>query len=170
MAFRWRANNVLTLNAGFVIFYGDQVSIHKTYPILTALLFSRVGEGVRSPSPLSGSVHAFANSVDPDKMSHRAIFYQGLHCLLEIKSSFRDITTSQLRISTCDPHKAQNGLSRFLYQYIWASMRENLSGVCKQHRRRPVCASVQFDQRLFYSFFLTVSYINLLQVKFQFSS
>ena len=35
---------------------------------------------------------------------------------------------------------------------IWASARENLSsGVCKQHRRRPACASAQSDQRLCYS-------------------
>ena len=35
---------------------------------------------------------------------------------------------------------------------IWASTRENLfSGVCKQHRRRPACASAQTDQRLCYS-------------------
>ena len=37
---------------------------------------------------------------------------------------------------------------------IWASMRENLSaGVCKQHRRRPACASAQSDQRLCCSLF-----------------
>ena len=37
---------------------------------------------------------------------------------------------------------------------IWASTRENLSsGVCKQHRRRPACTSVQSDQRLCYSLF-----------------
>ena len=35
-----------------------------------------------------------------------------------------------------------------------ATMRENLSsGVCKQHRRRPACASAQSDQRLCYSRF-----------------
>ena len=39
-------------------------------------------------------------------------------------------------------------------EFIWASARENLSsGVCEQHRRRPVCASAQTDQRLFYSLF-----------------
>ena len=36
---------------------------------------------------------------------------------------------------------------------IWASPRENLSsGVGKQQRRRPACASAQTDQRLCYSF------------------
>ena len=36
---------------------------------------------------------------------------------------------------------------------IWASTRETLSsGVCKQHRRRPACASAQSDQRLFFCF------------------
>ena len=34
----------------------------------------------------------------------------------------------------------------------WAPTRENLSsGVCKQQRRRPACASAQTDQRLCYS-------------------
>ena len=37
---------------------------------------------------------------------------------------------------------------------IWASTRENLSsGVCKQYRRRPACASAQSDQRLCCSVF-----------------
>ena len=36
---------------------------------------------------------------------------------------------------------------------IWASTRETLSsGVCKQHRCRPACASTQSDQRLFIRF------------------
>ena len=36
----------------------------------------------------------------------------------------------------------------------WASTRENLSsGGCKQHRRRPACASTQPGQHLCYSFF-----------------
>ena len=36
---------------------------------------------------------------------------------------------------------------------IWTSTRETLSsGVCEQHRRRPACASVQSDQRLFFCF------------------
>ena len=36
---------------------------------------------------------------------------------------------------------------------IWASTRETLSsGVCEQHRRRPACASLQSDQRLFIRF------------------
>ena len=43
-------------------------------------------------------------------------------------------------------------------------------GVCEQHRRRPACTSAQPDQRLCYSFFWKASYVNLLQVKFQFSS
>ena len=52
-----------------------------------------------------------------------------------------------------------------------ASTRENLSlGVCEQHRRRPACASVQSDQRLCYTLIGKVSYVNLLQVKFEFSS
>ena len=38
---------------------------------------------------------------------------------------------------------------------IAASTRANLSsGVCKQHRRRPACASAQSDQRLCYSRFV----------------
>ena len=50
-------------------------------------------------------------------------------------------------------------------------IRENLpSGVREQHSRRPACASVQSDQRLCLSLFLKVSYVNLLQMKFQFSS
>ena len=54
---------------------------------------------------------------------------------------------------------------------IWALTRENLSsGVCEQHRRRPACASAQSYQCLCYSFFWKVSYVNLIQVKFQFSS
>ena len=59
----------------------------------------------------------------------------------------------------------------FMKEFIfWASMQENLSsGVCEQHRRRPACASAQSDQRLCYSFFEKY-HINLLQVKFQFSS
>ena len=36
---------------------------------------------------------------------------------------------------------------------IWAWTRENLSGVCEQHRSRPACAFAQSDQRLCYSFF-----------------
>ena len=37
---------------------------------------------------------------------------------------------------------------------IWASTRENLSsGVCKQQRRRPACASAHSDQRLCYLLF-----------------
>ena len=32
-------------------------------------------------------------------------------------------------------------------------MRENLSGVCKQQRRRPACASAQSNQHLCYSLF-----------------
>ena len=36
---------------------------------------------------------------------------------------------------------------------IWASTRETLSwGGCEQHRRRPACASAQYDQRLFNRF------------------
>ena len=38
-------------------------------------------------------------------------------------------------------------------------MRENLSlGVCKQHSRRPACASAQSDQRLFYPLFESIIY------------
>ena len=38
---------------------------------------------------------------------------------------------------------------------IWASAGENLfSGVCQQHRRRPVCASAQTDQRLCLSLYV----------------
>ena len=34
----------------------------------------------------------------------------------------------------------------------WALTQENLSsGVCEQQRRKPVCPSLQSDQRLFYS-------------------
>ena len=54
--------------------------------------------------------------------------------------------------------------------YNWALLRENLSlGVCKQHRRRPAWASAQSDQRLLLFAFWKVSYVHLLQVKFQFS-
>ena len=39
-----------------------------------------------------------------------------------------------------------------IFFYNWASTRENLfSGVCKQKRRRPACASAQSDQHLCYS-------------------
>ena len=35
--------------------------------------------------------------------------------------------------------------------YEWASMAENMSSEgCEQQRRRPACASVQTDQRLYY--------------------
>ena len=48
--------------------------------------------------------------------------------------------------------------------YHMGPTRENLSlGVCKQHRRRPACASAQSDQHLCYSLF-EVSYVNYLQV------
>ena len=51
------------------------------------------------------------------------------------------------------------------------STRENpSSGVCEQHRRRPACALAQSDQLFCYSLFWKVSYVNLLQVQFQFSS
>ena len=43
----------------------------------------------------------------------------------------------------------QSALARAFTGLIWASTRENLSlEVCKQHRRRPACASAQSDQRL----------------------
>ena len=31
-----------------------------------------------------------ANSEDPDEMQHHAAFHQGLHCLITIKTTFRD--------------------------------------------------------------------------------
>ena len=38
--------------------------------------------------------------------------------------------------------------------HIWASTRENQSsGVCKQQRRRPACASAQSDHRLCFSLY-----------------
>ena len=43
--------------------------------------------------------------------------------------------------------------------------------VCEQQKRRPACASVQSDQHLCFSLIGNeVSYLNLLQAKFQFSS
>ena len=47
--------------------------------------------------------------------------------------------------------------------------RKPVFGVCEQHRRRPACASAQSDQRLCYTPFFKVAYVNLVQVKFQFS-
>ena len=46
-------------------------------------------------------------------------------------------------------------LQSVLSQHMkWVSIRENLSyGVCKEHRRRPACASVQSDQCLCYWLF-----------------
>ena len=63
-----------------------------------------------------------------------------------------------------------NFICNILTIIIWASMRENLSsGVWKQHRRRPACASAQSDQRLCY--WLVGKYrMKFLRVKFQFSS
>ena len=55
---------------------------------------------------------------------------------------------------------------------MWVSSRDNLSwggGGRGQQRRTPACASVQSDQRLCYSLFWKVSYLALLQAKFQFS-
>ena len=63
------------------------------------------------------------------------------------------------------------GASRVnLQDSIWALTRENLSsGVCKQQGHRPSCPNAQSDQHLCYP--LIEKYrIDLLQVKFQFSS
>ena len=46
--------------------------------------------------------------------------------------------------------------------------RKPVFGVCQKQRCRPACASAQTDQHLCFS--LKVSYFNLLQAKFQFSS
>ena len=61
-----------------------------------------------------------------------------------------------------------------MWRMIWASTQENLSsGVCEQHRRRPACAQASFcavrSAPLLFAFWKE-SYVNLLQVKFQFSS
>ena len=39
-------------------------------------------------------------------------------------------------------------------------------GVCDQQWRRPAYASLQSDQRLWYSLIENISYLNLLQAKF----
>ena len=39
------------------------------------------------------------NSEDPDEMQHYAAFHQGLHCLLRLKTTFRD---RNLETFTCD--------------------------------------------------------------------
>ena len=43
-------------------------------------------------------------------------------------------------------------------------------GGTTQRQTRPACTSAQFDQRLCFSLFWKVSYVNLLQVKCKFSS
>ena len=69
---------------------------------------------------------------------------------------------------------AINGILMGVYAVVnqypkWAVMQGNLSsGACVQHRHRPACASAQSAKHLCYSLF--VSYVNLLQAKFEFSS
>ena len=52
-----------------------------------------------------------ANSEDPDEMQHNAAFHQGLHCLLKIKTTFRDRITAYFRkfYLSCDPLKYTMG-------------------------------------------------------------
>ena len=58
--------------------------------------------------------------------------------------------------NSVDPDQLASVKAGFYTVYMGATSRENLSsGVCEQHRRRPACASVQFDQRLCYSLFGT---------------
>ena len=55
-------------------------------------------------------------------------------------------------------------------QIIWASTRENLSsGVCEQHRQTSLHIHAVWSMPLLFSFW-KVSYVNLLQMKFQLSS
>ena len=60
----------------------------------------------------------------------------------------------------------------YIYSNVtWATTWENLSlRVCEQHRRWPDCTFAQSGQRLCYSLFCKVTYVSLVQVKFQFSS
>ena len=47
-----------------------------------------------------------ANSEDPDEMQHKAIFHQGLHCLLYINSSGTEIYIHNFKeMFTCKPLK-----------------------------------------------------------------
>ena len=48
--------------------------------------------------------------------------------------------------------------------------RKPVFGVVEQQRRRPACASAQTDQRLCYALFGKYHNVNLIQVKFKFSS
>ena len=44
-----------------------------------------------------------ANIVGPDEMPHYAAFHHGLHCLLRIKSIFREKYSILGEIIICDP-------------------------------------------------------------------
>ena len=60
-----------------------------------------------------------ANSEDPDKMSHNATFYQGLHCLLRQKEVSEKDVQHCLEIIACDPSNIQIytiGLTKLLFQ------------------------------------------------------
>ena len=50
-----------------------------------------------------------ANSEDPDKIQHHAVFHQGLHCLLELKQPPGTEICHNLETSTCDPFKYKMG-------------------------------------------------------------
>ena len=54
-------------------------------------------------------------------------------------------------------------------EYIWSRERKFDFVACEQQRRRPACASMQFDQRLCSSLILKFEYLNLLPVKCQHS-
>ena len=54
-------------------------------------------------------------------------------------------------------------------EYIWSRERKFDFVACEQQRRRPACASTQFDQRLCSSLILKFEYLNLLPVKCQHS-
>ena len=70
-------------------------------------------------------------------------------------------------------HVAMIPSTKFLFisvQHMDLDSRNLSSGIREQQRRRPACTSMQTDQHLLLFPFWKVSYLNLLQVKFQLSS
>ena len=78
---------------------------------------------------------------------------------------------SWLTFSGSQTEEAEGIVDAFAGKYFMGlDTRKPVIGVYKQQRGRPACASAQTDQHLSYSLFGKKSYLNLLQVQFQFSS
>ena len=58
------------------------------------------------------------NSADPDEMPHKAVFYQGLHCLLRLKQSSGTEIHHFIEILTGNTLKYRWTISGLVYQYV----------------------------------------------------